>query len=93
MLASCNSVVFHAMQLALFTNPRKIYLVGVDASDTGHFNGDTLTSKNVISSLPKTLVGYRKFKEFASLSNPDTELVSINPVGLAGIYTDMYSDL
>ena len=91
LLASHSSVVFHALQFALFTNPKRIYLVGCDASDEGKFNGDAITDDIVAKLIPRTMIGYNRFKKFACRYYPDTEIVSLNPVGLKGIFIDEYT--
>lgn len=79
------SSTFSAVQFALFTNPRKIYLVGCDCS-SGYFNGK---GKNDATSLIKI---WKEFKKYADTYYPDTEIISINPVGLKGVFTDLYQD-
>lgn len=81
------TVVFPALQFALWTNPRRIYLVGADTSRSGYFDGN---GKNFL--VPDRLLPlYRKFKDFARQYYPYTEIISINPVGLKGIFKDVYT--
>lgn len=81
------TVVFPALQFALWTNPRRIYLVGADTSCAGYFDG---SGKNFL--VPNRLVPlYRRFKQFAKQYYPYTEIISINPVGLKGIFKDEYT--
>jgi len=95
-LMDFNSVVFPALHFALFTNPKVIYLVGCDASDQGYFSG-TLGGKMTISSvytddtISRLMEGYHRVKEFAKQAYPETEIVSINPVGLKGLFKDVYT--
>lgn len=82
------TVVFPALQFALWTNPRRIYLVGADTSCAGYFDG---RGKNFL--VPNRLLPlYRKFKAFARQYYPCTEIISVNPVGLKGIFKDIYTD-
>lgn len=82
------TVVFPALQFALWTNPRRIYLVGADTSCAGYFDGK---GKNFL--VPDRLLPlYRKFKAFARQYYPCTEIISVNPVGLKGIFKDIYTD-
>ena len=37
-------------------------------------------------------IGYARIKMFARLYYPDTEIISINPVGLRGLFRDAYTD-
>lgn len=81
------SVIFAAMQFALFTNPKRIYLVGCDCS-SGYFD-----EKNPIIKPNKNLIKvWKELKKFAETYYPDTELVSVNPVGLKGVFKDLYQD-
>lgn len=79
------SVVFPAMQFVLWTNPKRIYLVGCDCSE-GYF--DNAKSSNTCYHM---IDGWKKLKEFASTYYPETEIISINPVGLKGLFTDIYT--
>ena len=80
------STVFPALQFALFTNPKRIYLVGCDCS-TGHF--DDKKNNYDFSQMIKT---WKCFKEFADLYYPGTEIISVNPVGLKGLFKDLYQE-
>lgn len=93
-LACFWSVIFQAAQFALYTNPRRIYLVGCDCSFYGHFD----SNKPIFSSNEaleqhriRNFDGWNKFKNFAALYYPETEIISINPVGLKGMFKDMYT--
>lgn len=83
-LVEGGSVVFSAIQFALFTNPRRIYLVGCDCS-SGHFD------ENVVKISPnKDLVRvWKELKKFADIYYPETEIISVNPVGLKGLFKDL----
>ena len=85
-LVDYGNIVFPALQFALWTNPRRIYLVGCDCSSNGHF----FSSKPNWLPLDSIFRGYRDMKEFAHKWYPDTEIVSINPVGLKGFFRDEY---
>ena len=88
-----NSTVFPAMQFALYTRPNKIYIVGCDCSDGGHFfkdniHGGTFRAEEYIG-LAKS---WKLLKEFALEMYPDTKIVSVNPVGLKGLFEDLYQE-
>lgn len=85
-LADFGTVALLAFQFALWTNPKRIYLIGCDCSSNGHFYGTG--TKNTLDPLVND--GYKYIKDFASLYYPDTEIVSINPVGLKGLFRDIY---
>lgn len=84
----CGSVSFAAMQFALWTNPKQIYLVGQDCTNGYWDHSQSATSALAIASL---LGGWRELAKFARIYYPGTEIISINPVGLKGIFTDMYT--
>ncbi len=80
------SVVFPAMQFLLYTNPRRIYLVGCDCSNNGYFSGGGTNS-----ALDPTWmkIHWEKLKKFADTYYPETEIISVNPVGLKGLFKDL----
>lgn len=83
------SVVFPATQFALYTNPKKIYIVGCDCSNTGYFNGLSLNYKKPYWCYwPE---GWKKIKKYKEIYYPDTEIISINPIGLKGLFKDVYT--
>lgn len=93
-LMDFGSVIFAAIHFALYTYPKKIYLVGCDTDSNGYFfKSDCIVQKK----LPKTrrelwLPGYQRVKKYVELHYPDIEMVSINPVGLKGLFHDIYTD-
>lgn len=84
-LGCFGSITFPALQFALWTYPKRIYLVGCDCTTAGYaYNND----KNML--YPDRLIkAYTKFKAFAHKYYPDVEIISINPVGLKGIFKDI----
>ena len=88
------TIVVPALQFALFTNPKKIYLVGCDASMGGYFTseGQGLSIKTARNICYGMVMAHHELKEFAQRWYPDTEIVSINPVNLKGLYRDLYTD-
>lgn len=86
-LGCFGSVVFPALQFALWTYPKRIYLVGCDCSLSGYAYDKNY--KNFL--IPNEIINaYKKFKKFANRYYPDIEIISINPVGLKGLFKDMY---
>ena len=87
-LADFGTVVHHALHFALYTHPKRIFLLGCDTSNEGYH-------KNYIQTKPldveRLVGGYKKFKDYISSYYPDIELISINPVGLRGIFKDLYT--
>ncbi|MDR2133392.1 MAG: hypothetical protein LBP30_08675 [Clostridiales Family XIII bacterium] len=90
------SIVFPAMHFALFTNPRRIYLVGCDLIAEGkykHFDGTEVRAEEWLLNNYEFIknTAWPKVKEFATRCYPDTEIVSVNPVGLKGLFRDIYT--
>lgn len=84
-LGCFGSVVFPALQFALWTYPSKIYLVGCDCTTSGYAYDKRYT--NFLE--PEKIVdAYKKFKEFAHKYYPNVDIISINPVGLKGIFRE-----
>lgn len=88
------SIAFPALHFSLFTYPSKIYLVGLDTTATGHFYNesakDEMKSKeNMQRLVGKLKVGYARMKMFAKQYYPDTEIISVNPVGLRGLFQEI----
>ena len=85
-LGCYGTIVFPALQFALWTHPACIYLVGCDCSLNGYAKG----AGNSNFLYPDRLVEfYQQFKVFAAKYYPDIRIVSINPVGLRGVFEDM----
>lgn len=87
-LGCFGSIVFPALQFALWTNPKTIYLVGCDCTTDGYFNSNV---KSPEFKPDKIIKAYEKFKHFTSVYYPDTKIVSINPRGLKGLFEDVYT--
>lgn len=84
------SVSFAVMQFILWTNPKRIYLVGCDNSLKGYAQG-ILNEANKLN-ISRGLEGWIKLKKFAQKFYPDTEIISIHPDGLKGIFKDEYQN-
>lgn len=82
---------FHtAFQFALWTHPEKIYIVGADSYGKAHANG--LDYGEISVDCRIFIKPWRKMKEFVQAYYPDIEVISLNPVGLKGIFKDEYTD-
>ena len=88
------TVIFPVIHFALYTNPKSIYLVGCDTSYSGYFTNERiLAPKSKMRYIFfQRFLGYKKLKEFAQHYYPDTNMYSINPVNLRGLFEDMYTD-
>lgn len=91
------SIIFQALQFAIFTRPKRILLIGCDCSYDGHFDGTALaTSEEVLLPaerfVPQWIDSYKRVKLFTEQYYPDMEIISINPIGLKGMFRDMYTE-
>ncbi len=83
------SVILPTAQFALYTNPRRIYLTGCDTSNAGYFDKTQPIYPLGVDSI---IYGWKKIKEMAAIYYPETEIISVNPVGLKGIFKDVYTE-
>lgn len=101
-LANMDNIGQAVMQIALFMNPRKIYIVGCDLSGS-HFTAEGLSeaeakkeekklNKLWAKSLKKQIKSWNAIKHFAQVYYTDVEIVSVNPVGLKGLFKDVYTN-
>ncbi len=101
-ISTFTNVGLAVMQFALWMNPKRIYLVGIDASGN-HFTQQGLSEEEKAeeelritamweSERERTRKKWEECKLFASIYYPDTEIVSVNPVGLKGIFRDVYQN-
>ena len=83
-----------ALDFALFTYPKELYLVGCDTASNGYFyesSNPNHTTGNKYMQTHLMKVGYARIKMFAKLFYPDTKIISVNPVGLKGLFEDIYT--
>lgn len=92
-IMDCWTTSFSALEFAFFTHPKTIYLVGLDTSVKlgGHYNDSTILVEEQEERFAESIKGYRKVKQFADSNYPDIRIISINPVGLRGIFEDVYT--
>lgn len=83
------SVVFSALQFILYTNPSRVYLVGCDCSNEPYFYNDSDSSDLIPD---RNINNFKKLKNFIDLYYKDIEIISINPVGLKGVFKDEYAE-
>ena len=86
------SIVFQAIHFALYTRAKKILLVGCDCTADGYFDGSNQLENIDQCGVPLWLNGYTKLKAFVERFYPDVEMVSVNPVGLKGMFRDVYTE-
>lgn len=87
-LISFCSTIFIAVQLALWTHPRRIYIVGCDTSLGGYCRAAETGSPQFLP-IDAILKGWQMLRTFAQHFYPDVEIISVNPVGLKGLFRDM----
>lgn len=83
------SIIIPAFHFALYCRPRRIYLVGCDCSTGGHFD-DHDNFVMVDLSTQRLVEEWNRMALFAKYYSPDVEIISINPVGLKGLFKDEY---
>ena len=89
-LGCFGSIVFPALQFALWTNPKTIYLVGCDCTNDGYFNSANRSTEFQPDNI---YLAYEKFKHFVKIYYPETKIVSVNPVRLKGLFdNDLYTE-
>jgi len=84
-------IIFSALQFLLFAGVTKIYLVGCDVTAfTSHKDSSIMTNEE--RNLPSMIKVWSEFKNFVrGPAFPEkVEIISINPIGLAGHFTDIY---
>ena len=88
-LGCFGSIVFPALQFALWTYPKRIFLVGCDCTTAGY----AYDKKDTNFLKPNLIIeAYKKFKIFANTYYPDVQIVSINPVGLKGLFKEEWTE-
>ena len=87
-LANFGTIVNAAVHFALYTNPDIIYLIGCDTSNSGYASKNAMQHKMNTSRIRS---GYEKLKEFRDIHYPNVRIISINPIGLRGLFEDTYT--
>ena len=83
------SIAFSALHFSLYTHPKRIFLVGCDCTQNGYYDNSVEQVKWL--GLANTLKSYPILKNFAQIYYPDIEIISVNPIGLRGIFRDVYT--
>ncbi len=81
--------IFSALQIMAYTKPKRIYLVGCDCTDA-ECAYPTRRKNPILHSFK--IDGFKSFKTFATTVYPDIEIISINPIGLKGLFKDVYTE-
>lgn len=86
------STIFPAIHFALYTRPKRLYLVGCDCTVIKHFDGAKNAEDKFDYYSYYWKSGYKYLKRFVQTYCPDTEIISVNPVGLKGMFRDIYME-
>lgn len=70
-----------ATQFLLYTGVRKVFLVGCDLDSSYHDQ----------SALRVWIESWKKLPAFISENYPEVEIISVNPNGLTGVFSDVYT--
>lgn len=91
-LPDLGSCVFSAMYFAIYAGIKKIYVVGCDCACNGYFDGSKQKPEWEDGSVTEKLLrGWNIFKDYVEIFHPDVEIISINPIGLKGMFKDVYT--
>lgn len=105
-LYGATSIIFPALQFALFTNPRRIFIVGSDGYDVSgknyylnqieHEMEERITDISKEMFLPYVNKNmeeiYKELRKFAVIRYPNTEIIMVNPVHFKGIFKETITD-
>jgi len=81
-----HSIIFPAVQFAMYAGFKKIYLVGCDCNGYFHSNGFTGACASKAEPIDNDLVYYwKQMFEFKKIVYGDCSIININPVGLKGL--------
>lgn len=85
------TTVHAALQFALWVNPNKIYLVGTDCTSIGHANG--IGYQKLLGcetdDFSRLIDSWKQIANHIQNYYPQIEVISVNPVGLKGIFKDI----
>lgn len=82
--------VFCALQFLLYTHPKRIFLTGCDCTRRHAYKDNEITAR--FDNEFKIKSFYFLFKKFKDNVYPDIEIISVNPVGLKGMFRDIYTE-
>ena len=80
-----HSIVFSCLQFMLYTGIKRIYLVGCDMSNIRSFRDERALPQTMYSGNDHTSY-WILFKKFIEVEYSNVEIISINPVGLKGMF-------
>lgn len=101
LIGNFSGSVFPALQIVMYMNPKRLFLAGVDMTGISHFydeDGSVITKEklreweNFGQIHTEIQRWWGRFKDFAARCYPDTEIISVNPVNLKGMFRDEYTE-
>ncbi len=91
-LPDLGSAIFSALSFAIYSGCKRIYVVGCDNIANGYFNGEKQKDEWKTGRATSMLLdGWKRYKDHIEIFHPDVELISVNPVGLKGLFQDVYT--
>lgn len=91
-LPDLGSCVFSAACFALYTGCKRLYIVGCDCALTGYFEKSASAAHWNDEIVARLLNGWEIFGNYVKICHPNVEVISVNPVGLKGKFTDVYME-
>lgn len=86
-VADCGGTALSACQIILYLGFTRLFLVGFDCiRERGVYGG-------IAQDYSLQIPFWEKFKNFCETMYPNVEIISINPVGLRGLFRDVYYEL
>lgn len=83
------SVIFHALNFLFYTGVSKIYIVGCDCNKGRRcFDGREIINSGDTGTYEIYTVGWHYAKNFIKQNKLDIEIISVNPVGLRGLFKE-----
>ena len=85
------SIAFIPVQFLLFAGVKTIYIVGADLGNSNsHFYNSSNSGLANDGATTFYKSGWKKLPDFLNKEYPDVKVCSINPVGLKGVFKDIY---
>lgn len=84
-VADNGGTALSACQILLYLGFRRIWLVGIDNTYDQHFYGGKMED------FSKQILFWKQLKHFCEKKYPEVEIISINPMGLKGIFKNVYT--
>lgn len=82
-----DGIIFCALQFILHGHPKKIYIVGCDCTSGFFYDSEQIFDNTYMVEM------WKEFGRYIEEFYPDIEVISMNPVGLRGMFTDYYDNI